>query len=145
MPRKKKNQETISSEIPSENELKNFVDSSEKILTTNYFVFCLIMLFILLTSIFFYINTKNTKLVTQEFSVVQNMEEQNLSKQKNTLDGIEKIILKLDSSKDNISVLNMKLEIFENKLKKLNNVSSKLDTLLLNYKTYKVELNEKQN
>lgn len=143
MPKKKKEQEMLPVETLNENQIKEFVESSEKTLTTNYFVFGLIMLFILLTSIFFYINTKNSKLLDEKFSKIEIRDKESLSKQDKTLTEVQELHLKIDSSKLESSKLYMKIGVIESELKKLNQVSEKLDTLLINHKNSKIELNEK--
>ena len=143
MPKKKKEQEILPVETLNENQIKEFVESSEKTLTTNYFVFGLIMLFILLTSIFFYINTKNSKLLDEKFSKIEIRDKESLSKQDKTLTEVQELHLKIDSSKLESSKLYMKIGVIESELKKLNQVSEKLDTLLINHKNSKIELNEK--
>lgn len=143
MPKKKKEQESLPVETSNENQLKEFVESSEKTLTVNYFLFGLIMLFILITSIFFYINTKNSKLLDDKFSKMEIGDEILFSKQDKTLTEVQKLNLKIDSSNLESSKIYIKIGIIESEFKKLNQVSEKLDTLLINHKISKIELNEK--
>lgn len=143
MPKKKKEQESLPVETSNENQLKEFVESSEKTLTVNYFLFGLIMLFILITSIFFYINTKNSKLLDDKFSKMEIGDEILFSKQDKTFTEVQKLNLKIDSSNLESSKIYIKIGIIESELKKLNQVTEKLDTLLINHKNSKIELNEK--
>lgn len=145
MPKKKKEPITFTVEPFSEQELKTAVESSEKTLTINYFLFGLVMLFILLTSVFFYINTRNFKLAEDNFSEIKTNNEELLIKQDTTIIELQKINSKIDSSKLESFDLYFKLDRIQSDLNELNKVSKKIDILLLNIKNTKFEYNEKQN